>query len=67
MFKIWNRTNKSDVNAIIDKKNPQCAWHTLIQKNICMFEWWGEGVITINWYLFIDSDGMIGRLKFTVK
>lgn len=32
MFKIWNRTNKSDVNAIIDKKNPQCAWHTLIQK-----------------------------------
>lgn len=66
MFKIWNRTNKSDVNAIIDKK-PSMRLTYPNSKKICMFEWWGEGVITINWYLFIDSDGMIGRLKFTVK
>lgn len=30
MFKIWNRTNKSDVNAIIDKKPSMRL--TLIQK-----------------------------------
>lgn len=66
MFKIWNRINKLDVNVIIDKKFLMCLIYFNLKK-ICMFEWWGEGVIIINWYLFIDFDGMIGRLKFIVK